>query len=350
MTPFYSSAVACTAALAVVAGVGIAADRDRGRAFLAATFGLTTGDFTRIDRGEVVAKGTAAGDARDIATFGIVRARITPAFYVERLNDIVSFKKNEAVLQIGVFSRPPVLQDVAALTLDEHDMRSLRDCRPGDCGLQLPAPAIERLRSEVDWSRPDAQERALGVVRQMLVEYVRRYMESGPSAAGMRYADEKKATDVGGEFSSLATSDAGGWGRFPHLRRHLLEYPRPAAAGGRDLIYWSKEVVGRRTVASVTHVAILPGEAPAAFAIGSKQIYATHYFEASLGVTVLVADASTPEPATYVAYLNRSRVDVIGGLFGGVTKKVIASKARGTVDDILNRLRIRLEQQFTDGS
>jgi hypothetical protein len=331
--------------LVALATAGSASDRDGARAFLSATFGLTAGDFTRIDAGEVVAKGTAAGDARDIATFGIVRARITPAFYVERLADIASFKKDDAVVQIGVFGRPPALRDVEALTLDEPDMRSLRECRVGHCGLQLPAETITRFRTEVDWARSDARQRANGLIHQMLVDYVSGYQRAGHT--GMHYADRDDVINVRNEFLSLAASDAGGWGRFSVLRRHFVEYPGAATPDVRDLVYWSKEIVARRTVASVTHLAILPcADSPAAFAIGSKQIYGTHYFDASLGLTVLVPDQSSSSPGTYVAYLNRSRVDVIGGMFGGVAKKIIASKARSTVGDQLGRLRTRLEREF----
>lgn len=333
--------------LCVLATAGASADRDEARRYLCAAFGLTPADFARIDAGEVVARGTAAGDARDLATFGIVRVRITPAFYVEGLADIAAFKKDDAVVQIGVFNRPPALSDVQGLTLDEPDIRSLRDCRVGRCDLQLPANAIDRFRREVDWQRTDARQHADSLMRQMLVEYVSQYQQSG-TAAAMKYADRSDVTDVGREFLSLAHSDAGGWGHFPTLRQHLFEYPGASTPDARDLVYWSKEIVGRRTVASVTHLAIVPGApaSPAAFAIASKQIYGTHYFDASLGLTVLVADRSSSTPATYVAYLNRSRVDIFGGMFGGVARRIVASKARSTVADQLGRLRTRLEQQF----
>jgi hypothetical protein len=339
--------VATSVLLVALATAGSASDRDLARAFLSATFGLTASDFTRIDAGEVVAKGIAPGDARDIATFGIVRVRITPAFYVERLADIVSFKKDDAVVQIGVFGRPPALRDVEALSLDEPDLRSLRECRVGHCGLQLPVETINRLRTEVDWTRSDARQRANGLIHQMLVDYVSRYQHRGHNTT-MHYADRDDVINVRNEFLSLASSDAGGWGRFSVLRRHFVEYPAAATPDVRDLVYWSKEIVGRRTVASVTHLAILPcaNDSPAAFTVGSKQIYGSHYFDASLGLTVLVPDPSSPSPATYVAYLNRSRVDVIGGVFGGVAKKIIASKARSTVADQLGRLRTRLERDF----
>lgn len=333
--------------LVALATVGSASNRDGARAFLSSTFGLTASDFTRIDAGEVVAKGTASGDARDIATFGIVRVRITPAFYVERLADIASFKKDDAVVQIGVFGRPPALSDVEALSLDEPDMRSLRECRIGHCGLQLPAETINRFRAEVNWAGVDARQRANGLIHQMLVDYVRKYQQSG-AAVTMHYADRDDVMDVRNEFLSLASSDAGGWGRFGILRRHFVEYPSASTPDARDLVYWSKEIVSRKTVASVTHLAIIPcaSSSPAAFAIGSKQIYGSHYFDASFGLTVLVPDQSSPSPATYVAYMNRSRVDVIGGMFGGVAKKIISSKARSTVGDTLGRLRTRLEREF----
>ena len=347
MSPARFGAIVTAALLVPFASAGSSSDRGGARAYLASTFGLSPGDFTKIDAGEVVAKGTAAGDARDIATFGIVRARITPAFYVERLADIASFKKDDAVVQIGVFGRPPARGDVEALTLDDADIRSLRECRVGDCGLQLPAETITRLRAEVDWAHPDARQRVNGLVREMLVDYVARYLRAGAGTA-MHYADREDLMDVRTEFLSLSASDAGGWGRFGELRRHFANYPAAGAPDAQDVVYWSKEIVARRTVASVTHLAILPWapDSPAAFAIGSKQIYGTHYFDASLGLTVLVPDPSPGPPATYVAYLNRSRVDVIGGMFGGVARKIIASKARTTVADQLGRLRTRLEKEF----
>jgi hypothetical protein len=347
MTHFSRTSLATAALLGLLLTASASSNGDAPRAFLAATFGLTANDFTRLDAGEVVARGTQAGDARDIATFGIVRARITPAFYVERLADIVTFKKDDAVLQIGVFSRPPALRDIDRLTLDDSDIRSLRECRVGDCGVQLPADAIKRFRQEVDWARTDAGHRANGLMHQVLVDYVTRYQQAGADAS-MHYADRDAVTNVGHEFLSLANSDAGGWGRFTVLRRHLFDYPGAATPDARDLVYWSKEIVGRRTVASVTHLAIVPGApgSPAAFAVGSKQIYGTHYFDASLGLTVLVPDPSAATPTTYVAYLNRSRVDIFSGMFGGIARKIVTSKARGTVADQLGRLRTRLEQEF----
>ena len=124
----------------------------------------------------------------EVATLGIVRIKAAPAIYVERLVDIVNFKRTGGVLQVGTFSSPPQPADVAALTVDERDLKRLRDCRVGDCGIRLSAEGIERFQREIDWNAVDASRRANGLLRQLLVDYVTRYRESGAPAA-IEYAD-----------------------------------------------------------------------------------------------------------------------------------------------------------------
>jgi hypothetical protein len=108
-----------------------------------------------------------------------------------------------------------------------------------------------------------------------------------------------------------------------------------------DFIYWSKERVQRRPVISITHVAIAASADDRAvnYVIASKQIYAMHYYDASLGLTLLVRDSSTPAPATYVVYLNRSRIDLFDGLFGGVARRIVTGRARALVAEQLARLQ-----------
>ena len=76
-----------------------------------------------------------------------------------------------------------------------------------------------------------------------------------------------------------------------------------------------------------------------AYAIGSKQIYAMHYYDASLGLTLLVPDRTAASPATYVVYLNRSRIDLFGDMFGGIARRIVAGRARTLVAEQLQRLQ-----------
>lgn len=341
----------CTSALAmwVVCGANPASrEQVSARAFLTSTFNLSKPDLDRVDAGQVVTRTMDAADKREVATFGIVRIKMTPEFYVKRLQDIVTFKKNEEVLQIGAFGAPPTVAEMAGMTLDDHDIRSLRRCRVGACGLQLPAAAITKFQKEIDWTRPDAAQQAERLLRQTLVDYTAAYTKAGAGAA-MEYADEPTPMNLSREWTSLMGTDVPGWKTFPALRQYLAEYPASDMPGMVDLLYWSKEKVSRRTVVSVTHLAIMKTtqESPADFAIASRQIFATHYFDASLGLTLLVRDRSAATPTTYLVYLNRSRVDIFGGLFGAMARHIVSGKARGTVEDFLGRLQRSLEKQFT---
>ena len=324
--------------VALVAAPG-ASDRDPARAFLAEAFGVSAADLARIDSGHAVTRSLEVKNRREVATLGIARIRTTPAVYVERLMDIAAFKRTEDIIQIGKFGGQPQVADVASLTIEEADLKQLRDCRVEACGVRLPEADIERLRREIDWRVPDASRRAGDFVRQLLVDYVIGY-RAGGAAATMKYAATSARLDVGSEFAALVAADTTTWKYVPRLRRHLLEYPNAGEPAIVDFVYWSKERVHRRLVVSLTHVAIAPvvEPSPVSFAIASKQIYATHYFDASLGLTLLVP-APGPDPHTYVVYLNRSRIDLFDGLFGGVARRIVAGKARTLVGEQLARLQ-----------
>src|SRR5262245_3965154 len=186
------------AAAGLLAAIGATTSTARGndvRTFFAETLSLERGELDRLEAGDVVTRTLPASDAREVATVGIVRMRMTPDFYVSRLEDIVSFKRADAVLQIGVFGSPPAAADVAALTLDASDLRNLRECRVGRCGVQLPAEAIDRFQREVNWLRADASAQANALMQGFLVDYVAQYQQAGGSAP-MRYADEPSTLDT----------------------------------------------------------------------------------------------------------------------------------------------------------
>jgi hypothetical protein len=324
--------------LAVVPAPG-AATFDPARTFLMTAFHLSKAEIERLDGGQVVARTLEVKNRREVATLGIVRIQTSPSKYVQRLADITAFKRTEGVLQIGTFSDPPQLGDVASLNVEEGDLKRLRECRVEDCEVRLTADGIERVQRDVDWNAPDASQTASRLVLQLLVDYVARYRQSG-TAAAMEYANRAPRLNVGREFASLIDADTITSDYAPRLRRHLLEYPAPFAEKMTDFVYWSKELVRGRPVISITHVAIAAAidESPVAYAIGSKQIYAMHYYDASLGLTLLVPDR-TDASATYVVYLNRSRVDLFDGVFGGVARRLVSGKARTLVAAQLSRLQ-----------
>ena len=120
---------------------------------------------------------------------------------------------------------------------------------------------------------------------------------------------------------------------------------RPAAAGLDAFVYWSKEKIGPRAVVSLTHVVISP-PADGNAAIATKQIYASHYGHASLGLTILLDRSTTSAPRTRVIYVNRSRLDIFGGLFGSIKRPIVRSRAREGAERTMTRLRERVESNY----
>ena len=332
--------VVVAAALALLSAAPRATMSDQARAFLMTAFDLSAGEIGRIDGGQVVTRTLEVKHRREIATLGIIRIKTTPPTYVERLTDIVSFKRTNDVLQIGTFSNPSRPADVASLTIDDADLKGLRECRVEDCNVRLSAEAIDGLRRNIDWHSPDASRKATQLMLQLFVDYVARYRQNG-AAAVMEYADRSPRMNAGQEFASLTQADTVTGKHASRLYRYLLEYPLPSQDRMTDFVYWSKELVRSRPVISITHVAIAAAtdDGPVAYAIGSKQIYAMHYYDASLGLTLLLPDRTSTTPATYVVYVNRSRIDLFDGFFGGVARKIVAGKARGIVAEQLQRLQ-----------
>lgn len=326
----------------LVIALGAAVDTppvDSSRAFLMSAFDVSPEQIARLDRGEVVARTLDVSNRREVATLGIVRIDTSPSRYAERLADITAFKRTGDVVQVGIFSSVPQLADVAALSLDEAELKRLRACRVGHCDVRLPADVIERVQRDVHWDAPDASRQASALIRQQLVDYVARYRHG--SAAAMEYADRGLRLNVAGEFAALLEADTVTLRYAPRLRRHLLDYPAAPGDGMRDFVYWSTELIRGRPVISITHVAtaVAVDDSPVAYAVGSKQIYAMHYYDASLGLTLLVPDRRAGAAATFVVYLNRSRIDLFDGLFGGVARRIVAGRARGLVAEQLQRLQ-----------
>lgn len=94
----------------------------------------------------------------------------------------------------------------------------------------------------------------------------------------------------------------------------------------------------------MTHVGIVQGESDPqlpSVLVASKQIFATHYVEAGLGLTMVLRDHATGTP--YLAYVNRSQVDLLRGWLGGLVRSVLQNQLERQAPQIVRGLRARLE-------
>ncbi len=315
--------------------------------FLATQFQFSAADFKDLDERRAVMRALPASDGREVAMVGAIRMRVPPSFYIEQLRAIETFKRDEAVLQIGVFHQPASSADAEFLTLEPEDIDKLRRCRPGSCKVQLSDSAMQRFHDDVRWGTPEAPAEANRLMRDVLVDMVKRYRQVG-DAALMTYSDADRPLSVAGQFQAMLESGAAVLPRFPRLYEHLVAFPRAQSDGVEDVIYWSKEKMGPATVINVTHLAIasLIGQSPAVFAVASKQLYATHYFDASLGLTLLLTDDTAPDSASYLVYVNRSRLDILSGFWGGLKRPIVRSRARSGAAQHLVQVRDRVESSL----
>lgn len=310
-------------------------------AFLRTHFRFSPGELRELAQGRAAVRALDTTDGREIAIAGTVRVPIPPAEYVRQLRDIVAFKRHEAVQQIGIFHNPPRASDMAGLTLDRDHLDDLRKCRVDDCDVQLSRAAILRLGSEIDWSNAAAAVQSNRVFRDILTDQVTRYLQAGDTAL-MTYENARTPLVVADEFRAMVEAPPALLRQFPALEQHVRAFPRARAPEAEDVIYWSKENVGPKVIISVTHMVIAPVSdgGPVVFAAASKQLYGSHYFDSSLGLTLLLRD--TDPRSTVLVYVNRSRIDALSGFLGGLKRAIVRSRGRSAMADTLTRIRTRL--------
>jgi hypothetical protein len=283
-------------------------------------------DRRRMDGGEVAVRVLPGGDGH-LGVFAASRLDAPAASLVDWVREIEAFKKSAFVMAIRRFSDPPVMDDLEGLTLDAGDLEAIRDCRAGSCDLKLAAYEIASLRAAAAggpaWELA-VQDEFRRVVYNRVVAY-----RAGGLAALPAPADRKDAQTPADAFAAILEQSGLLSDRYPSVD---------------SFIYWSKEHYGAgKRVIAVTHVDILEPQVPDAPAVIvlAKEILATHYRTASLGVTAVVEDPVRAE--RYLVYVNRSQVDLLGGLFGGLKRKLIEGRLAGDSAAVIRLARSRLE-------
>jgi hypothetical protein len=78
----------------------------------------------------------------------------------------------------------------------------------------------------------------------------------------------------------------------------------------------------------------------------SKQIYGSHYFDSSLGITILLDAGDSSVPACFLVYVNWSRLDALRGFWGGLKGAIVRSRTRSTMGSSLVEARNLVERRF----
>lgn len=112
-------------------------------------------------------------------------------------------------------------------------------------------------------------------------------------------------------------------------------------SGIESRLDWTSVSSGLKPILTITHTASYAKETPdpSILMIATKQVYASHYVDASLAVSSLVRDADE----TYLVFTNVSRSDALGGALSGIAHSITEGEAVRKVTDLLARAKIRLD-------
>ena len=279
---------------------------------------VSRADRQHLDRGDVIVRNVPARDG-EVGVFSASRIDAPPERLLTWTRAIEQFKESRYVLAIRRFSEPPVLEDLDGLVLGEEDLSAIRRCRPGNCGVKLAAGDMTALRATVAPGADAVQDE----FKRLLLQRVETYRQGGFEQLAP-YADHGEAAAPYDLFA-------------PH-------FPGVVLTDSESFFYWSREQYGTgKPVIGVTHITIVRSRAPEPeVLVLSRGVYATHYRNASFGLTAMLRDDLTG--ATYLAYMNRSHLDVLGGLFGGLKRALIEDRLRQEAGTMVRVARARLER------
>ena len=288
----------------------------------------------QLDAGESVVRVTPGRDGL-LSLTAVVRIDASSDRLIAWAASVEALQKGKYVPEIGRFSASPSISDLNGLVVDVDDLDDLSRCRPGDCGIKLSADEIDALGARRSRLAMDT------ALRRLLVQRATDYLKGGDVCA-LPYADHKEPVAPAQMFQSLLRRIEFFPRHLPCYAAYLQGYPHaPDGHVRQSFLYWSKETLGMKPIISITHFSAARFNAPGlpAAVVVAKQVYASHYKNASITVTALLADGQ----GHYLVYLNRSHVDAFRGIFGGMVRRVVERRVKSEAPGVLDGLRRRLE-------
>jgi hypothetical protein len=329
-------------AAAFLWGAGVASGSDSSGpsldSFLHQVVQLDDEQLAAVRKGEVVTKLLPTAEKPEIAAFGLVRAHGSLDDLFRLAMDVRSFRQNDHVLEMGIFSNPPGLEDLDGLHASSDDIEALEKCRPGDCDIKLGTSAIEEV-SAIDWSLPDAEQRAIACVHRMILDFLIAYQRGGTDAMG-GIMDKKAPKSRSEEYRTLHTHSPYLVEYVKEFNDYLVGYPRGVLPDTENLFYWTQDDFGVKPVVSLYHMTI--HRRPSGVFIANKLLAASHFFNASL--EILVGVPAPDGDGLYLLSLCRTRIDPPTGMLAGVLMGKVKGGLEGAVRENLGLARDLLDE------
>jgi hypothetical protein len=310
------------------------------RDFLREIAALTDREWTALERGEAVAK-VLDTDTREVAIAGAVRISASSDRLVDRYRDVQHLKRGSVVLDVGRLSQPPTAADLARTPIDDYSL-DLRDCQPYDCRVRLSEQDIARFHRDVNWQAPDWRQRSATVWRHVLADHAAAYVREGRRGLAV-LANKRDPLSVPTELAGLVREVRFVGHYAAELFTYMTEFAPPGPAGAEQTLYWSKEDFGIRPVLRISHQVIYTNPSrPAVLVVVTNQVYADHYLDAALIVSLAI-DVPGDQPGFYLVSVSRARTRSLTGLLRSFARNTVQSRSREALRKILTSTRASLE-------
>ena len=313
------------------------------RELLRSVAGVTDREWTAVERGEPLAR-ILPTDRREIAVAGAIRIAADRSQLAARYRSIENLKRSAIVLDAGVFGDPPRAADLARLVFEDHGL-DLRDCKPGDCRVRLAAEEIARFHREVDWNAAEWRTRSAAVWREVLAGYAAAYQQHGRTALPV-FANRAEPLGVASEFDLLLGSYGFLADYSPTLHGYLRTLGPAAPPDTERTLYWTKEDFGVRPLIRISHQIIqAPGRSNDPLIVTSNQVYADHYLDAAITVTLALSNVEDEGRSFYMISINRARTRSLTGVLRTMIRSTVQGRSRDAMRKILAATKSALEAE-----
>ena len=301
-------------------------------------------DWAAVERGETVAR-LLDTDSREVAVAGAVRISGSRDSLVERYRDIDALKRSSLVLDASRLSVPPVRADLDRMPLEEYSL-DLRACRPGDCAVRLSADDVRRFQRDINWRAPDWRRASANLWRDVLLSYVHGYISGGRRALPV-FVNKEAPLSMPDEVTLLVREYGFLAAYAPEFHAYLQEFGPRIPAGAEQTLYWTKEDFGVRPIVRISHQVIhrAAGARPAAV-IATNQVYADHYLDAALSLTMAIdAEDGARGRAFYMIAVNRARTRSLTGILRRFVRSTVQNRSRDALRKILTNTKTAIERR-----
>jgi hypothetical protein len=307
---------------------------------------LTQQQIAAIRAGQAVSKALPSRNSREVFLFGAIHINADPERYVAYSNDFDRLGKLPNYLAIGVFSSPSQMFDLNGFGFDSEDVQALKNCKPGDCLVQMPAGAMDEIRRAVHWSSPAVNDEVNQYLKKTALERITEYQREGNKALGI-YNDKRDPTEVSKAFAFMLSYNKVLPERLPEFYNYILSYPASRPGNVEDVLYWERVKFGLKPTLRVVQKFVMKGKPndPVVYALAQKQLYASHYFETAIDLSFCVREEAKPTSGFYLITLMGSEQAGLTGPKGAIVRKLAVGRSLSNLQDGLNSIRQALEDR-----